>query len=163
MEKDKEELFDHIMSSLNTKLDSYKVGSMLYDDLRGYFFKCTDHYNNLSINEFLTLYKISLMKDKDIISNEEAVLLESLFDKRLQLNRRMGDLVYKDLYKESSLNNEQIQNMYQKVAEIDAILSKYHLLMNQDEYQNMLLYGIMNEDFSNLPSSKEIKTLIKSV
>ena len=163
MEKDKEELFSHIMSSLNTKLDSYKVGSMIYDDLKGYYFKCTDNFNNLTINEFLTLYKISLMNDMNIITEEEAVLLEKLFNSKLQINRKIGDIAYRRLYQEETMSNAQINSLYQKVVEIDQLLSRYHLIMNQEEYQEMLMNGIINEDFSNIPTDEEIKALVKTL
>ena len=161
MEKDKEELFNNIMSSLNIRLDVQSVGNMISEDLKGYYFQCSRDYDALTLNEFFTLYKINLLEDKKIITCEVRELLEKIFYRRRELNRKIGDLAYKELFSEKKTSSKRADDLYRKVAEIDSVLAKYHLIMNDEEYQKMLVHGIVNEDFTNLPQVEEIKHLVK--
>ena len=97
-------------------------------------------------------------------------LLTELYSIKLQLQRELGELLYRNLFKsdEELEENKEIytitvSELDKKIAVIDANLSKYHLLPSQFELSDAIKALIKSEHYDQNPSEEDLVKLIKSL
>jgi len=158
-----QQILDLIISSLMVKARTKKIGDVIKDHMGFHNVDCTNEYDNYTVEQFLVLFKIDYLEYLKVIDEETSVSLKNLYLYRLELNRKMGDIAYKNMYEESIINKNKIQTLYEKVLKIDQLLSKYHLLINNDDYEMLFFTSIEKDKYENLSNSKEIKKLMKEL
>ncbi len=163
MDSKMEQIFELITSSLLNNARSKKIGEVIKENEGKHNYPCTNEYDSYTIEQFIVLYKIKYLNYLSIIDDETAKTLEKLYLYRIELNRRMGDLAYEDLLKDNKKNEQKIKSLYEKVNKIDLVLNKYHLLVQDNDYDISFYTSIENADYSNSMSSDEIKALIKEL
>lgn len=163
MDSKMEQIFELITSSLLNNARNKKIGDVIKENEGKHNYPCTNEYDSYTIEQFIVLYKIKYLNYLAIIDDETTKTLEKLYLYRIELNRRMGDLAYKDLLKSTKKNEQTIQSLYEKVRKIDLVLDKYHLLVQDKDCDLSFYISIENADYSNTMSSYEIKEVIKEI
>ncbi|MBR3661505.1 MAG: hypothetical protein IKN63_06395 [Bacilli bacterium] len=126
-------------------------------------------YKNYTIEDFFVFYKIKKLYKLGIINNKIKTLLTEIYDIKLQLQRELGELLYRNLFKsEEDLENKEfytitISELDKKIAVIDANLSKYHLLPSEFEFSNAIKTLIKNEHYDQNSNEEDLIKLIKSL
>ena len=163
MDSKMEQIFELITSSLLNNARNKKIGEVIKENEGKHNYPCTNEYDSYTIEQFIVLYKIKYLNYLAIIDDETAKTLEKLYLYRIELNRSMGDLAYEDLLKSNKKNEQKIRSLYEKVNKIDLVLNKYHLLVQDNDYDISFYTSIENADYSNSMSSDEIKALIREL
>ena len=163
MDSKMEQIFELITSSLLNKARNKKIGEVIKENEGKHNYPCTNEYDSYTIEQFIVLYKIKYLNYLAIIDDETTKTLEKLYLYRIELNRSMGDLAYEDLLKDNKKNEQKIKSLYEKVNKMDLVLNKYHLLVQDNDYDISFYTSIENADYSNSMSSDEIKALIKEL
>lgn len=163
MDSKMEQIFELITSSLLNNARNKKIGEVIKENEGKHNYPCTNEYDSYTIEQFIVLYKIKYLNYLAIIDDETTKTLEKLYLYRIELNRSMGDLAYEDLLKDNKKNEQKIKSLYEKVNKIDLVLNKYHLLVQDNDYDISFYTSIENADYSNSMSSDEIKALIKEL
>ena len=163
MDSKMEQIFELITSSLLNNARNKKIGEVIKENEGKHNYPCTNEYDCYTIEQFIVLYKIKYLNYLAIIDDETTKTLEKLYLYRIELNRSMGDLAYEDLLKDNKKNEQKIKSLYEKVNKIDLVLNKYHLLVQDNDYDISFYTSIENADYSNSMSSDEIKALIKEL
>ena len=163
MDSKMEQIFELITSSLLNNARNKKIGEVIKENEGKHNYPCTNEYDSYTIEQFIVLYKIKYLNYLAIIDDETTKTLEKLYLYRIELNRSMGDLAYEDLLKDNKKNELKIKSLYEKVNKIDLVLNKYHLLVQDNDYDISFYTSIENADYSNSMSSDEIKALIKEL
>ena len=158
-----EQILELIISSLQGKSRVTKIGDIVWEQRNSHNVECTNEYNNYTIEQFLVLFKIKYLNNLAIIDDETKDSLEKLYKMRIELNRRMGELAYKDLYGETKSNHETIESLYKNLDKIDRVLDKYHLLTRDDDLERMFFISLENNDYQDANNSEEIKELFKEM
>ena len=163
MDSKMEQIFELITSSLLNNARNKKIGEVIKENEGKHNYPCTNEYDSYTIEQFIVLYKIKYLNYLAIIDDETTKTLEKLYLYRIELNRSMGDLAYEDLLKDNKKNEQKIKSLYEEVNKIDLVLNKYHLLVQDNDYDISFYTSIENADYSNSMSSDEIKALIKEL
>lgn len=163
MDSKMEQIFELITSSLLNNARNKKIGEVIKENEGKHNYPCTNEYDSYTIEQFIVLYKIKYLNYLAIIDDETTKTLEKLYLYRIELNRSMGDLAYEDLLKDNKKNEQKIKSLYEEVNKIDLVLNKYHLLVQDNDYDTSFYTSIENADYSNSMSSDEIKALIKEL
>ena len=163
MDSKMEQIFELITSSLLNNARNKKIGEVIKENEGKHNYPCTNEYDSYTIEQFIVLYKIKYLNYLAIIDDETTKTLEKLYLYRIELNRSMGDLAYEDLLKDNKKNEQKIKSLYEKVNKMDLVLNKYHLLVQDNDYDISFYTSIENADYSNSMSSDEIKALIKEL
>ena len=58
-------------------------------------------------------------------------------------------MAYNNMFIEKKHNYQEIQYLRSKRDKIDEILSKYHLLINDDDYERLFITSIEKDDYQN--------------
>lgn len=155
-----EQILELIINSFKETSKSKKIGDVIKENKDLHNYPCTNEYDNYTIEQFLVLFKISYLNYLAIIDDETSKSLEKLYFYRIELNRRMGDLAYKNLYDKSIIDREKIESLYDKLQKVDLVLNKYHLLVQNDECEMQFFTSIENGNYQDKVTSEEIKELM---
>ena len=163
MDSKMEQILELIIISLKKTSTSKKIGDIIFEQKDLHNYPCTNEYDNYTIEQFLVLFRISYLKYLNIIDEETSKLLEGLYLLRMDLNRRMGDIAYKNLYDKNERDQEKIDSLYNGVQKIDEVLNKFHLLAPCEDSELLFFTTIENGNYENIASNEEIKELMKEL
>ena len=163
MDSKMQQILELITSSLMVSARSKKIGDVIWEHMRSHNVECTNEYNNYTVEQFLVLFKIKYLRYLDVINEETYKSLEKLYLMRIELNRRMGEIAYKDLFDEKKKNQNKIQALYTKVLKIDEILNRYHLLINDNDYEMLFFTSIEKDNYDNIATNEEINNLMREI
>ena len=150
MDKNETELFSFINNYLQTKLNNLKIKNMKWDAIHYSYQNIPKEskYDELTLMEFFTLYKIDRLVKLNIISNTIAQGLKDLFYLKLNLKTKLEALL-SDI---NNLNQNQdlINHICEKEFEIDAIFKKYNLVTDKLDLENIIDSIILGENYTEL-------------
>ena len=156
MDKNETELFSFINNYLQTKLNNLKIKNMKWDAIHYSYQNIPKEskYDELTLMEFFTLYKIDRLVKLNIISNTIAQGLKDLFYLKLNLKTKLEALL-SDI---NNLNQNQdlINHICEKEFEIDAIFKKYNLVTDKLDLENVMDSIILGENYKNLNQNMEL-------
>lgn len=146
----KDELFKSINGFVNDKLNTKTVRDLKREILLSPSLMLNHEYDGLTLMEFLSIYKISKLKEQELISDEEADNLESLILLRNELNDELEETFYKQDM------NEEDNDKYEELRELSYFVDD-NLFMSLVDYQNFDLSCAINTDSAATKEKKLIK------
>ncbi len=146
----KDELFKSINGFVNDKLNTKTVRDLKREILLSPSLMLNHEYDGLTLMEFLSIYKISKLKEQELISDEEADNLESLILLRNELNDELEETFYKQDM------NEEDNDKYEELRELSYFVDD-NLFMSLVDYQNFDLSCAINTDSAAIKEKKLIK------
>ncbi len=163
MDSKMEQILELIINLIQGKSRTTKIGDIVWEQRNSHNVKCTNEYNDYTIEQFLIFFKINYLNNLAIIDDETKDSLERLYKIRIALNRKMGELAYKDLYNDVKNNDKAIETLYKDLDKIDSILDKYHLLIRSDDIETMFFTLVENNNYQDLNNREEMKILLKEI
>ena len=140
MEEEEQQLLEFISNYFKAQFNSKSIKDIKWDAFReGPIGEVADfdEYDNISVSDFLILYKINRLKELNIITCEKENYLMNLFNYKLILEDRLGEILAKEAREGGLDNSEELYKkeknaIYEKWSVIDDELRKYHLDGNFD-------------------------------
>jgi len=115
------------------------------DITRRFFSDTTDHeYDELTIEQFLVLYKLNRMEELGIIKKDVASYLKELLDMKMHIGTIIGEEAKRKLY-DPSYNSNDLEKLHKMSETIDKHLKKYHLTIEDINLNEMLESSIKKE------------------
>ena len=154
MDKDETELFSFINNYLQNELNNLKIKNMKWDTIHYSYQNVPEEnkYDELTLMDFFTLYKIDRLVKLNIISSIIAQELKDLFYLKLNLKTKLEALL-SDI---NNLNQDLINHICEKEFEIDAIFKKYNLVTDKLDLENVIDSIILGENYKNLNQNMEL-------
>ena len=106
----------------------------------------SDRYNDMSVKNFLTLYKIDRLEISNIINSIIAQSLRDLFYLKLDLEKRINEIA---LSNREGIKVE-LQQLMEEYIRIENIFNKYHLLDDVVDLTNTIDNAIVKENYGFL-------------
>ena len=163
MDSKMEQILELIIISLNSEAKNKKIGDLINNLRLNHNVECSDLYNDYTINEFIVLFQINYLNNIGIIDKETEDFLRKIIFLKKELNKRIECMAYNNMFIEKKHNYQEIQYLRSKIDKIDEILSKYHLLINDDDYERLFITSIEKDDYQNIANKEEIRKLIKEI
>lgn len=155
--EEREKFVPFISNYLESHLDSEKVGnikwemafSMPLDE------RISNRYNDLSLKDFLALYKIDRLEKINIISDIIAQDLRDLLSLKIELGYKVGEYALSD----SKEENAKVKKLLEEITKIENIFARYHLLENFN-LKKVIDNAINNEDYGHLKENMNMQNQI---
>lgn len=168
-------LFLCAIIKLGDKMESKKIIKIINDDLRTKasiytvrqirdegmkYVNLSDiesKYNDMTIEELISFYKIDRLEELNIIENEAANLLRCLLEDYIKLKRVVGEISYKNLIDDDNVVVD--QELYIQLSVLEKQLDSYNLLpkLEEDLIGDYVDHQIEKETGKNLSKKKKGK------
>lgn len=149
---------------------SKKIGDLKYELQEVINIPRGNKYNDYTLEQFLCLYKIDQLMEYRIISSSIANKLCELFDAKIKVRNKIGNLLANEVLCEgnnfkSNMGNyaHQIKLLEQKEKEIDDILEKYQLVIKDEDYLKIFLNLLTESEYYDLIDEKELDLKMKNI
>ena len=136
------------IGSINYELDNFKSE------------KDIERFKDYTLSDFLTLYKIKLLAENKIISKEQATNIIKLFKEKVKVERVINSEEEKERANPNYKSKQLILLNFVKEG-LDEIIKKANIVVEDLDLKNILIGLVENEDYSNIPSTKEIEDKLK--
>lgn len=158
---EKEELINMIGEYLCIYFSTETIGNLKYNI--GHYSKVPNirKYDELTIGQLFVFYKIDRLEALDIITKDLANNLRQLYDLYLTINEKIGEEACKEIWNNDKQQNDILQTLHNKSDQIEFLLRRYHLVINETHLFNMMDIIFENEKYEKMDNNKEQKIIIK--
>ena len=151
---------DEILELLNYGLKLFMAGNTIgrinyeLDNFKSE--KDIERFKDYTLSDFLTLYKIKLLAENKTISKEQAINLIKLFKEKVKVERVINSEVEKEMANPNYKSKQRVLLGFVK-DKIDEEIKKTNIVVSDLDLKNILIETIKNEDYSQIPSAKELE------
>lgn len=144
MDEKIQEILKMIIKELKIKMYIKSVSDVAHENLRDSLVGSCDLYNDYKIYEFLALYKVKYLEENKMIEKDLADKFNKLIIKKIEIFKELSNILAKEVYnKKLSLEEKQKKEFFTKnLIEIEEILAKYKLLINEKEIIDLFINNI---------------------
>ncbi len=157
---------DEILELLNYGLKLFMAGNTIgginyeLDNFKSE--KDIERFKDYTLSDFLTLYKIKLLAENKTISKEQAINLIKLFKEKVKVERVINSEEAKEMANPNYKSKQKVLLGFVK-DKIDEEIKKTNIVVGDLDLKNILIETIENEDYSQIPSAKELEEKLKNL
>ena len=161
-----------ITELINDKLNWNFLQSSIQNEvaIMGYYAE-TDfptEYDDYKFIDYLVFYKIDRLYELKKISKNEQELLKELYNIRLELTDKEGELVYDDFHNNTHIHDDERAILHSEILKINKRFAKYNIVLSDGSFSDIKVEEIIDkviatEDYTNKPSDKELDSFVKSL
>lgn len=118
-------------------------------------YKISNKYNNMSLKDFIALYKIDRLEKLNVISDIIAQDLRDLLFLKIELGEKIGEYALSD----NKENNLKVKKLLSKIIKIENVFARYHLLEKVD-LKDIIDKSIAYENYGNLRENVNMQAQI---
>lgn len=163
---------DTITELINDELNWTFLKSSIQNEraIMGYYAP-TDfptEYDDYKFIDYLVLYKIDRLYELKKISKKEQELLKELYNIRLELMDRDGELLYDDIDNNTHIHDKERTVLEEQIHIINDRFLDYNIVLSDGPFSDIKVEEIIDkviatEDYTNKPSDKELDSFVKSL
>ncbi|MDD4608478.1 MAG: hypothetical protein PHD10_05065 [Bacilli bacterium] len=153
-------ILNQLDGSLINKYSNYNVKNLIMRDVLS--FDIEPEYYSYTINEIISFYKIKLLVERKIVTEEVGDKLTDLYIQYIDINRDILDESY------HHTRSTKVASLYERSFELEAILNTFHII-DKGILENSSLSSIeyleseTNSDIYNTLYHQEEKDIEKAV
>jgi len=161
-----------ITELINDKLNWNFLQSSIQNEvaIMGYYAE-TDfptEYDDYKFIDYLVFYKIDRLYELKKISKNEQELLKELYNIRLELIDKEGELIYDDFHNNTHIHDDERTILHSEILKINKRFAKYNIVLSDGSFSDIKVEEIIDkviatEDYTNKPSDKELDSFVKSL
>lgn len=118
-------------------------------------YKISNKYNDMSLKDFIALYKIDRLEKLNVISDIIAQDLRDLLFLKIELGEKIGEYALSD----NKENNLKVKKLLSKIIKIENVFARYHLLEKVD-LKDIIDKSIAYENYGNLRENVNMQAQI---
>ncbi len=137
--KDLDLILKYFDSSLGSRFFIEKVRNLVWENVRqvGADFEVPEDCYDLSITDVLRLYKIELLIQNKIVSEDAGIKLRELYFEYMILHKKIGAEAYKQLMDEN-YKSIRLSKLHGNLKDITAILDEFYIMESDTNYADIL-------------------------
>ena len=137
--KDLDLILNNLDSSLGSRFFVEKVRNLVWENVRqvGTDFIVPEDCYDLSITDVLRLYKIELLIENNIVSEDEGIKLRELFLEYTNVQKKIGAEAYKQLM-DDSYKSIRLSKLHGNLKDITEVLNQFYIMESDTNYAEIL-------------------------
>ena len=126
------------------------------------------YYDQYSYLDYINFYKMNRLYELNKITKKEQILLSTLYNIKLDLDKKLGKLLLDDVRNNTFSSEKEKELLENEISRIVKILLKYNILVTNNPYSDLKIDEVIDsvistEDYTNKPGDIELASFVRTL